>query len=213
VFQTISRIAASGGTIVTTGAQVSDGVVRQQFFASADGGASWRLAPVRLPGGGQPPLGYAATRLAGGPRGWVAIGTAAPEAIWTSKDGLSWTLAAGQAKGPGGRPQAVIWTSRDGVTWKRITAAQAGLASAQSISYAASAGQDTVISGTLGSAAAATWLSTDGGSTWTPVTVPADHGAGNTISGLASDGSGLIAVRPGKADGGIAYFSPNGLTW
>jgi hypothetical protein len=48
VFQTISRIAASGGTIVTTGAQVSDGVMRQQFFASADGGASWRLAPVSL---------------------------------------------------------------------------------------------------------------------------------------------------------------------
>ena len=74
VFQTISRIAAWGSTIFTTGAQVSDGVVRQQFFASADGGASWRLAPVRLPGGGQPPLGYAATRLAGGPKGWVAIG-------------------------------------------------------------------------------------------------------------------------------------------
>ena len=189
VFQTISRIAASGGTIVTTGAQVSDGVVRQQFFASADGGASWRLAPDRLPGGGQPPLGYAATRLAGGPQGWVAIGTAAPEAIWTSTDGLSWTLAArhgitpqqpgdqiwvltataqgflaaGQAQGPGGRPQAVIWTSHDGVAWQRMGAAQAGLAGAQSISYAASSGQDTVISGTLASGAAATWLSTDGG--------------------------------------------------
>ena len=239
VLQTISRIAASGGTIVTTGAQVSDGVVRQQFFASADGGASWRLAPVRAPGGGQPPLGYAATRLAGGPKGWVAIGTAAPEAIWTSTDGLSWTLAArhgiapqqpsdqiwvltataqgflaaGQARGPGGRPQAVIWTSRDGVAWQRMTAAQAGLAGAQNISYAASAGQDTVISGTLASGAAATWLSTDGGSTWTPVTVPAGHDAGTTISGLASDGSGLIAVRPGPAGGGIAYFSPNGLTW
>ena len=239
VLQTISRIAASGGTIVTTGAQVSDGVVRQHFFASADGGASWRLAPVRLPGGGQPPLGYAATRLAGGPKGWVAIGTAAPEALWTSTDGLSWTLAArhgiapqqpsdqiwvltataqgflaaGQARGPGGRPQAVIWTSRDGVAWLRMTAAQAGLAGAQSISYAAAAGQDTVISGTLGSGAAATWLSTDGGSTWTPVTVPAGRDAGTTISGLASDGSGLIVVRPGPAGGGIAYFSPNGLTW
>ena len=80
--------------IVTTGRQTSDGVVRQQFFVSANGGASWQLAPVHAPGGGQPPLGYQATRLAGGPRGWVAIGTAGPQAIWTSKDGLSWTLAA-----------------------------------------------------------------------------------------------------------------------
>jgi hypothetical protein len=239
VFQTISRITAWGGTIVTTGAQVSDGVVRQQFFASADGGASWRLARDRLPGGGQPPLGYAATRLAGGPQGWVAIGTAAPESIWTSTDGLSWTLAArhgitpqqpgdqiwvltgtaqgflaaGQAQGPGGRPQAVIWTSHDGVAWQRMGVAQAGLSGAQSISYAASSGQDTVISGTLASGAAATWLSTDGGQVWTPVTVPAGHGAGDGITGLAANHTGLIAVRPGTAGDGVAYFSPNGRSW
>ena len=243
VFQTISRIGAFGPTIVTTGSQVSDGIARQQFFTSADGGASWHLAPVRTPGGGQPPLGYQATRLAGGPAGWVAIGTTAPEAIWTSRNGLSWTLAAahgitpqqpgdqvfvltaaadgflaaGQAQAPGGTTQAVIWTSRDGVTWQRMTAAQLGLAapgqSVPSISWAASAGHDTVISGPLGSGQWGTWLSTDGGSTWTQVTVPVDHGAQDTISGLASDGSGLITVRPGTAGDGIAYFSPNGRTW
>ena len=148
VFATIDRIAAAGNTIVTTGTQVSGGVVRQQFFNSADGGATWRLAAVHGPGGGQVPLGYAATRLAGGPAGWVATG---PQAIWTSRDGLSWTLAAahgitprlpgdqlyvltatadgflaaGQAQGPGGITQAAIWTSRDGLTWQRATAAQA----------------------------------------------------------------------------------------
>jgi hypothetical protein len=94
VFQTISRVVASGRAIVMTGAQVSDGVVRQQFFASADGGATWQLAPVHAAGGGQPSLGYQATRLAAGPRGWVAVGTTGPEATWTSRDGLSWTLAA-----------------------------------------------------------------------------------------------------------------------
>jgi hypothetical protein len=61
------------------------------------------------------------------------------------------------------------------------------------------------------------WLSTDGGSSWTPVTVPVDHGAQSTISGLSFDGSGLIAVRPGTtasgAPDGVAYFSPNGQTW
>jgi hypothetical protein len=237
VFQTISRLAASGRTIVTTGTQVSDGRARQQFFASADGGATWTLAPVRGPGGGRLPAGFAATRLAAGPRGWLATG---PGAIWTSRNGLSWTLAAthgitpqqpgdqafvltgtsagflaaGQAPAPGGRTQAVLWTSGDGVTWQRMTAAQAGLGDGVlSISYAASFGQDTVISGALRDGAAGTWLSTDGGQVWTPVTVPAGHGAGTGITGLAADGSGLIAVRPGTAGDGIAYFSPNGRTW
>jgi hypothetical protein len=57
------------------------------------------------------------------------------------------------------------------------------------------------------------WLSTDGGSTWTQVTVPADHGAENTIIALAADSSGLIAVRPGTVGSGVAYFSPNGRSW
>ena len=71
MFETISRIVASGNTIVTTGAQVSNGITRQQFLVSADGGATWQLAQVRRPGGGQAPLGYPATRLAGGRQaGW-----------------------------------------------------------------------------------------------------------------------------------------------
>ena len=255
VFQSISRIVASGNTIVAVGSQVSGGVVRQQFFTSSDAGASWQLAPVRTPAGGtgvQPPLGHSAPLLAGGPDGWVAVG---PQAIWTSRNGLSWTLAATHGITPQlpgdsvwvvtrtasgflaagtradgrGAAQAVIWTSADGVTWHRMTASQLGLAAVgetvQSISYATWRGNDTVISGTVisGTVAAgatsyaAAWLSTDGGSAWTRVPVPVDHGASNAISGLAFDGSGLIAVRPGRsasgADDGIAYFSPNGQTW
>jgi hypothetical protein len=156
---------------------------------------------------------------------------------WTSRDGLSWTLAAthgitaqqpgdqafvltgtsagflaaGQAQAGGGRTQAVLWTSADGVTWQRMTAVQAGLGDGvRSISYAASSGQDTVISGTLGDGAAGTWLSTDGGQVWTPVTVPAGHGAGTGITGLAADGSGLIAVRPGTAGDAVASFPRTG---
>jgi hypothetical protein len=247
VFQTINRIVASGNTMVTMGSQTSDGVVRQQFFVSSNGGASWRLAPVHAPGGGQPPVGYPAARLAGGPGGWVAVG---PQAIWTSPDGLSWTLAAthgitpqlpgdqmwvlnstaqgfvaaGVGAAGGGRTQAVIWTSSDGLTWQRKTAEQLGLAGpgewVQSISYATSRGADTVISGTVikgGRTYSGAWLSTDGGSTWARVTVPVDHGAGAWITGLGFDGSGLIAVRPGRsasgADDGVAYFSPNGQAW
>ena len=246
VFQVITRIVASGNTIVAIGSQASDGLTRQQFFVSANGGASWRLAPVRTPAGGQPPLGYPAARVAGGPGGWMAEG---PQAIWTSPDGLSWTLAAthgitpqlphdviwvltktadgfvaaGQAAASGGS-QGVIWTSHDGLSWQRMTAAQLGLAgpgeTVQGIYYATWRGADTLISGQVtkdGTTYWAAWLSTDGGSAWTRVTVPSDHGAGNTITGLGSDASGLIAVRPGlSASGaadGVAYFSPNGRDW
>ena len=76
--------------MVTTGSQKTDDAVRQQFFVSTDAGRTWRLAPVQLPGGGQPPLGHEAVRIAGGPRGWMAFGD---NAIWTSQDGQSWTLA------------------------------------------------------------------------------------------------------------------------
>jgi serine/threonine protein kinase len=241
VFQTLSRIVSSSGTMVTTGSQTNQGgtVARQQFRVSFDGGKTWRLAPVHLPDGGEPPLGYLAPLIAGGPNGWMAEGQ---DALWTSPDGQSWTLsathgitprepgdvidvvtstadgflAAGQGKTGDGGTEAVVWTSHDGLTWQRITASQLGLATsgkvAQNISYATWRGNDTVISdGT------SVWLSTNGGSAWTPVTVPVDHGARSQISGVSFDGSGLIAVRPGTAasgtSDGVAYFSPNGQTW
>ena len=238
VFQTISRMTAYGSSIATTGTQVSDGVVRQQFFFSADGGRSWQLAPVRTVSGGQPPLGFQAARVAGGPRGWVAIATGGSGVMWTSPNGRSWTLAATHglptqpgdgiwvltstaqgflAAGQGARGQAVIWTSPDGVTWQRMTAAQLGLTAQgrtlASVSWATSYGNATVISGQFADGQYGTWLSTDEGSAWTPVTVPVTGGAEGSISGLAADGSGLIAVRPGRADDAIAYSSPNGLTW
>ena len=240
-----TSLTRTGMMVGSAGSQTSDGVVRQQFFVSTDGGATWRLAAAHAPGGGPAPLGHVALRLAGGPGGWLAVG---PQAIWTSPNGLSWTLAAthgipqlpgdqllvlnntaqgflaaGEAATTGGGTQAVIWTSRDGLTWQRKTATQLGLTAlggtAQGVVYAAAHGLDTVISGGVvgGGNVSATWLSTDGGSTWTAVTIPADHGAGVSLSGLGFDGSGLVAVRPGQgANGGadgVAYFSPNGQDW
>src|SRR5262249_8194213 len=90
VFQRIDRIVASGSTMVTTGSQKTGAAVRQQFFVSTDAGRNWRLAPVQLPDGGQPPLGHEAVRIAGGQHGWMAFGD---DAIWTSQDGQSWTRA------------------------------------------------------------------------------------------------------------------------
>jgi hypothetical protein len=239
VFQTIQRVAAWGSTMVTTGGEKAGGVIRQQFFASFDAGRTWQLAPVQAPGGARAPLGYQAGRIAGGPRGWLAEG---PDAIWTSPDGRTWTLAARhgitpQQPGdsvdvvtgtPGGflaagtqttsaGQQAVIWTSHDGLTWQRMTATQLGLleagAPAGGIDFATSRGADTLIA----NRGSGVWLSTDSGSRWTQVTVPVDHGAQDSISGVSFDGSGLVVVRPGRtpggSDDGVAYFSPDGQTW
>jgi serine/threonine protein kinase len=240
VFQQINRIVSAGHTMVTTGSQSIENanVTRQQFFVSSDGGSSWQLASVHAPGGAPAPLGYTAPLIAGGAHGWLAEGA---HAIWTSPDGLSWTLAATHGITPfepgdtidvvtntaggflaaghqtsGGKQQAVIWTSRDGLTWKRLPALQLGLMTSDgissNISFATTRGNDTVISDS-----GSVWLSTDGGSSWTQVTVPIDHGAESSISGVSFDGSGLIAVRPGLtsrgATDGVAYFSTNGQTW
>ena len=146
------------------------------------------------------------------------------DGMWVLNSTSDGFLAAGAGADGNHATQAVIWTSRDGVTWQRKTAAQLGLAgpgeTVQSISYITSRGTDTVISGQVskgGATYAGVWLSTDGGDTWTRVTVPADHGAGTAITGLGSDASGLLAVRPGRSASGtpdaVAYFSPNGTAW
>ena len=97
-----------------------------------------------------------------------------------------------------------------------MTAAQLGLVTDSgrppaSISFATSYKNDTLISD-----GASVWLSTDGGSAWTRVSIPAGYGATDQIKGLASDGSGLLVVRIGATAGrpdGVASFSPNGRTW
>ena len=154
------------------------------------------------------------------------------DSVWVITKTADGFLAAGTGTANGasdGTAQAVIWTSRDGVTWQRMTAAQLGLAgpgeTVRNISYATWHGNATVISGTVSSSTGArggttydaAWLSTNDGAAWTRVTIPADHGAGTAITGLGFDGSGLIAVRPGRtasgAADGVAYFSPNGQVW
>ena len=239
VFHTIQRIVASGNTMVTTGSLRTGDAVRQQFFVSPDAGRTWRLAPVQLPGGGQPPLGHEAVRIAGGPRGWMAFGD---DAIWTSPDGQAWTLAATRGitpRQPGdvisvvtstpdgflaagyeatsAGHQAVVWISRDSLSWQRLTAAELGLlasgTTAQAIDFATAHGTATVIA----DRGSGTWLSTDSGAHWTPVTVPVDHGAQDSISGVSFDGAGFALVRPGRTAGGasdgVAYFSSDGRTW
>jgi hypothetical protein len=225
VFQQVNRIVAVGSTIVATAQESGAGLTRQQFFVSTDLGATWHLGQIQ----GNPSPGHTAALLAGGPGGWLAIGS---QAIWTSPDGLTWTQAAthGITQNPGDRlsvvtstaqgflaggsdaaGQGVIWTSRDGLTWRRVTAAGGGLAGpgeqVQNIAYATYHGNATLVTGQVsshGRTYSGGWLSNDGGQTWTRVIIPGT----DPISGVAWDTAGMLAVR-----GNQTFFSPNGLTW
>jgi hypothetical protein len=170
VFQTLTQVASSGDTVVAVGRQAGGDLTRGQFLVSTDAGRTWQVAPVRAATGGEPAPGHPAQLVATGPQGWLAVG---PDAIWTSTDGESWTLArtigitptdsgdqvqlltrtatgylaAGQntAEGTG-----VIWTSPDGLHWQRRTA-QALLAPGHgtivTITGAAAHGPDILLSG------------------------------------------------------------------
>ena len=127
----------------------------------------------------------------------------------TRRRDASWagSNAGGSNAGGGTNPGsgAVIWTSKNGLTWQRMTAGQLGLAApgetVQNIAYATYQGNATLISGAVSKGSTsydAAWLSTDGGAKWTRLAIPADHGATDAIKGVAFDGSGLIAVGPGR---------------
>ncbi|HEY4464937.1 MAG TPA: hypothetical protein VGN41_19895, partial [Streptosporangiaceae bacterium] len=95
-----------------------------------------------------------------------------------------------------------------------------------SINFAAVSGNTAVISasvtrtvrGTVTASTAGAWRTTgDGGGTWTPVNIPVSNGAANTVAGLATTGTGFVAVRPGQSKqagpDAVTYVSADGVTW
>ena len=145
-------------------------------------------------------------------------------------------LAAGQNAAEG---TAVIWTSADGLHWQRMAAPQLGMPSGSGvvtdITGAAAGGGGILLSGhiatttvqshgtgsqTVVTRTPAVWLSTDDGVTWTLAPVPVSHGATNGLAGIAADGTGFVAVRPGNVPAGpnaqpdgVVYASANGTSW
>ena len=144
-------------------------------------------------------------------------------------------LAAGQNAAEG---TAVIWTSADGLHWQRMAAPQLGMPSGSGVVTditGAAGGGGILLSGHIATTTAqshgagsqtvvtrtpAVWLSTDGGVTWTLAPVPVSHGATNGLAGVAADGTGFVAVRPGSVSAGpnaqpdgVVYASANGTSW
>ena len=236
----LGQVATFGGTVVAVGAQSGASIPRARFYVSADNGQTWQLGTVQ----GDPPPGQAATLVAGGSRGWVAVG---PTAVWTSQNGRDWLiqpalpqlagdkittltatgsgfLAAG-TNVPGGdaaKASPVVWLSANGTTWQRLGGTQLGLAAgagrALGITAAAANGGVILLAGTVAGAVTGSgvWRSTDNGTSWTAVTVPAAGGASPAIAGLAPLKTGFVAVRAapeGPAGGGAVYTSADGATW
>ena len=235
----LGRVATFNGTTVAVGAQTGTRISRARFFFSVDSGRTWQLGTA----GGDPAPGHAAALVTGGARGWVAVGPAsvwtspngrgwlrepalpqlAGDQITTLISTGSGFLAAG-SNIPGGdaaKASPVAWLSANGTTWQRLGVTQLGLAAGTGrvlgITAAAANGNSIVLAGTVAGATtrSGTWRSTDGGTTWTAVTVPAG-GAAATISGVAPLSAGFVAVRPAQvagSAGAAVYTSPDGAAW
>jgi hypothetical protein len=219
-----SQVNVSGDTVVAVGSQDS---ATPFFRVSSDGGLTWTTAVIRSQAG--PVTGHQATIVAGGPGGWVGLG---PNAIWTSANGLTWTLVSDRGlAAPGetitglikdswgylasgtsaGSATGLVWTSPNGLTWHEHTAAQFGLLDTQgervfAMTDAATDWNVTLVAGSAtldGKTCAYVWRSLDLGASWRTVVVPQTHGASWSFAGLAGDASHFIAVRPGVTSGGV----------
>lgn len=116
-----------------------------------------------------------------------------------------------------------MFVSANGVSWQRV----AGPAGALDFKYLATSGSSVLLAGEADAtrriaghpavaAVGAAWLSRDGGRQWTPVAIPAGHGAADQITGVASTTAGFVAVRPATQAGvpvADVYRSANGTTW
>lgn len=234
VSESLSQVAVSGTTAVAVGSESGTTVPLARFFISADSGRTWRLAAVR---GSKP--GRAPSLVAGGPHGWVAVGTGT---AFTSPNGSSWLPSAPLPQQPGdavitltatasgflaagenvphgntGPATPVLWLSATGRTWQRLSGPRLPLTAAAGhvlgITQAAASGNTVVITAAVAGGGSATWRSADGGKTWTPVTIPAGAGQSAAIAGVAPLKTGFVAVRAIGGTEAAAYTSADGTTW
>ena len=225
ITESLGRVAVAGTEVVAVGAETGSLIPRAEFFYSHNSAGTWAIGGESAAGGGSPPPGHAARLVAGGRGEWAAIG---PAAIWTSPDGVDWTLDSTTglpvnvlrrtadgfiAVGPDS-----VYLSGNGVSWTKA-AGPAGAVSYQYVAVSAGTGSAStgsastvLLSGAVSGGASGLWLSADGGRQWTPVAVPLGHGALDQIGGLATAGAGFALVRP-AGTGTDIYRSPDGLTW
>ncbi len=128
---------------------------------------------------------------------------------------------------PGGdqaKSTPVIFLSANGTSWQRLDEARLhlGAGHALDVRYAAASGKLILIAGDVRTGkpkvqTGAAWLSSDGGSTWTPVTgSAAGPGAQPQVAGVAAVNGGFVLLRSAtvaKRPAVDAFYSPNGLAY
>jgi hypothetical protein len=124
--------------------------------------------------------------------------------------------------GAGPNSSPILWLSGDGRSWQRIDGADlklnAAVGAANRLHYVAASGERIIVSGEViksRSSVAASWRSTDGGRTWTPLESPSADDAFGPIH-LGAGGPGFIALREGKEGDlrvGIVFRSTTGDDW
>ncbi len=146
--QELTGVASAGSIVVAVGGETDTADYRAEFLVSSDGGRSFRLADVRTPDGAEPGYGDTPRVVAGAEGAWVALGgSRAGTAVWTSRDGRTWTrqpdatgsvfghdkitrvtrtssgfVAVGDTSQKGDYSDAVpvVWLSPDGRQWERL---------------------------------------------------------------------------------------------
>jgi len=142
--------------------------------------------------------------------------------ITTSPDGVAWTQTApGPPEqtptvlatvldrlllfGEGARTPAGAWASVDGATWTTIDDAPLGIAATADLPR----GGLVAVGAVRGNALVTT---TRDGVDWSPAGAPADDAGGITLSGVATQGSSIVAIGDVAATNG-AWLTRDGRTW
>jgi hypothetical protein len=90
--QELLGVASVGSIVVAVGGEADTADYRGEFLVSTDGGRSFRLADVRTPDGAEPGYGDTPRVVSGSDGAWVALGgSRTGTAVWTSRDGKTWT--------------------------------------------------------------------------------------------------------------------------
>ncbi|HEY3952090.1 MAG TPA: sialidase family protein [Streptosporangiaceae bacterium] len=198
--------------LVTHGAHGWLAVGRGAAWTSPDG-QTWTLAN----GSGIGPLdhGDAVAAVAGTSGGFIAVGDNVP-------------------KGNPGQRNPVVWTSQNGQTWQRLAGPKLKLNASGGrvlrINYIAASGNKVVIAGTAYaptgkgkgkhrkfSVINSVWRSHNGGASWNLAHLPAGKGVSGVVTGVATAGTGFVAIRPGSSkatgDDVTSYTSATGASW
>jgi len=199
--------------------------VGTNLILTSPDGETWRAI-----GGTAAPAAADFLAAAAGPAGYVAVGGhdgpdgEVPVAVWLSANLATWTTASGT--GSAGQMRAVTadaggfvavgsadgqpaaWVSAGGQAWKLTDLSPAGA----TLTQVAAIGSRIVITGTNAAGEPFALLSTNGATTWQPVTLP-QAGAATAMVALTAGPDGFTATGENSDQQVVTWTSADGTAW